>query len=109
MLMPTRNGSPSELAPSGEQGITPSTSRRSHGAFLSQELSHERGIGRLRDFLRGYWWRMKTMKAAFKESQSGDGSQSRRRSQERLRDKEAWAEGAQIPSLVRRKPGHRQD
>lgn len=35
--------------------------------------------------------RMKVMHAAFEQSESGDGTRSRERSEERLRDEQAWS------------------
>jgi hypothetical protein len=42
-------------------------------------------------FFREYWRRIKVMNAAFAHAQSGDGAGSRARSEERLRDEEAWS------------------
>src|SRR5512133_3571358 len=37
------------------------------------------------------WQRMRMMYAAFEQSESADGSRSRERSEERLRDEQAWS------------------
>jgi hypothetical protein len=37
------------------------------------------------------WRRMRVMKAAFEQAESGDGTRSRERSEERLRDEQAWS------------------
>lgn len=46
---------------------------------------------RFGSFFRECWRRMRVMKAAFEQSESGDGTQSRERREERLRDEESWS------------------
>lgn len=42
-------------------------------------------------FCRECWRRMRVMNAAFEQAESGRGASSRERSEERLRDEQAWA------------------
>jgi hypothetical protein len=46
---------------------------------------------RLGTFFLECWRRMKVMHASFEQSESGDGTGSRERSEERLRDEQAWS------------------
>jgi hypothetical protein len=46
---------------------------------------------RFSSFFREYWRRMQVMNAAFAHTQAGDGSGSRARTEERLRDEDAWS------------------
>lgn len=75
----------SALVQSVEQGSRPLTRE------VSQDAPLRISLRRWSLSLRECWWKMKAMNTAFEESQSGDGTQSRRRSEERLRDEEAWA------------------
>lgn len=59
------------------------------------------------------WRRMKVMHAAFEQSESADGSRSRERSEERLRDEQDWSpmDDERCPNgqhQIDRRPGHHQ-
>jgi len=51
----------------------------------------ERHSSRFGASFRDCWRRMTVMHAAFEHAESGDGAGSRERSEERLRDEEAWS------------------
>jgi hypothetical protein len=71
-----------------EQDVVPPVDKRGcHGAVMRENFGR-----RLDEFgasFRECWRRMRVMHAAFE--QSGNGSRSRERSEERLREEEAWS------------------
>lgn len=76
--------SPSEFIPRLEHGATPQAKGwRSHGAV-------ERWLSGVSASFRECRRRMRVMRVAFAQSESADGTRSRERSEERLRDEEAW-------------------
>lgn len=70
------------------QDVVPLVNKRGcHGAVMRENFAHR--LDQFGASFRECWRRMSVMHAAFE--QSGDGARSRERSEERLRDEQAWS------------------
>jgi hypothetical protein len=71
----------------GQDAVPQVNKRGCHGAVMRENFAHR--LDQFGASFRECWRRMRVMHAAFEHS--GDGARSRERSEERLRDEQAWS------------------
>lgn len=94
--------------PSGQGALSLVSKRERQGAVMSPPKGFYRRFG---TFFREYRRSMRVINAAFAHTQSSDGAGPRARSEERLRDEEAWSriDDEGCPRDGRLQPDPRQD